>query len=139
MSLEDSVALKLELAECKELGAAYHLLDRFNYQRKGMKRTSYKPERRDPDRERVLRLNSSELNCRRNRCRIPRPIRIIKPIKDHKCVSRPVGGRSAASCVCLNAQSPTEIPSECHFDTFAMRTSWIARYYSSLRVSKKVV
>src|SRR5258706_8625259 len=100
---------------------------------------NYKPERRQPDRKRVLRLNSSKLNRRADRGRIPLPIRNIVPIQDHNRVSRPVGRRNAASCVRLNTQSPIEIPTECHFDAFAMRTSWIARYDGSLRMSNEVV
>ena len=85
---------------------------------------NYKPERRHPDRKCVLRLNSPELNCRADGRRVPLPIREIVPIQDHNCVSLPVGRRNAASCIRLNAQSPTEIPAEyCHFDAFATRTS----------------
>ena len=83
----------------------------------------YKPERRYPDRECVLRLNSSELDCRADRRRIPLPIREVVPIQDHYRVSPPLSGRNAASCVRLNAQSPTEIPAYCNFDTFAIWAS----------------
>src|SRR5258706_13435636 len=100
---------------------------------------NYQPECRHPDRKRVLRLNSSELNRRFDRCRIPLPIWKIVPIQDHNRVSRPVGRRNAVSCVRLNTQSPTEIPAECHFDAFTMRTSWIARYDGSLRMGNEVV
>ena len=100
---------------------------------------SHKPERRDPDRKCVLRLNSSELDCRANRCWVPRPIRKIVPIEDYNCVSLPVGRRNAASCVRLNAQSPTKSTVECHLDAFAIRSSRIARYNGPRRMSKKIV
>ena len=100
---------------------------------------NYQPERRQPDRKRVLRLHSSELNRRTDRGRIPLPIRKIVPIQDHNRVSLPLGRRNAASCVRLNTQSPTEIPADCHFDALAMRASWIARYDGSLRMSNEVV
>jgi hypothetical protein len=83
----------------------------------------YRPECGDPDRKRISRLNSSELNCCVDRGRIPCPIRVIVPIKDNKRVSLPVGRRNTAGCIRLDAQSPTEISTECHLDTLGMRAS----------------